>query len=179
MNMKHKAVTVLLVVIGSLQMAGDVLGLDQLKGFGLATHASPAPKVFTAHEGFETFSSRFYIQWFDRKGISHRMEMTPSQYSGIRGPYNRRNAYGAALSYGPVLTKNSSTVEMFNAVAEFTFCSDSSFVTEIGMTEIDSRRPVTLVLEPRGHAIENADWQLDFVIRCEDDQKIAYAQEVE
>ena len=42
-----------LIVIGAVQMAGDVSGQRPIKAVGAALHASPAPKVFTAQDGFE------------------------------------------------------------------------------------------------------------------------------
>ena len=57
--MKQAAIPILLTV-GLLQMTGDLLKIDWLKGFGAATVASPAPKVFSAVRGLETFSTRFF-----------------------------------------------------------------------------------------------------------------------
>ena len=66
---------VLLLVVGLLQMSGDLLertGLKAvgrpLKGVGAATTASPAPKVFSAVRGLETYSTRFTLEWTDRDG---------------------------------------------------------------------------------------------------------------
>ena len=99
-----------LIAVGLLQMAGDLCerylsayyGL-RLKGLGAATAASPAPKVFSAVRGLETYSTRFYLEWTDRAGEFHSLQVTPELYARLRGPYNRRNVFGAALAYGPVL----------------------------------------------------------------------------
>ena len=48
---------VMLTSLGCVQMMGDLTHSKVLKALGAASQASPAPKVFTAHEGFETFSS--------------------------------------------------------------------------------------------------------------------------
>src|ERR1700733_2160100 len=58
--------SVFLLVIGLLQMTGDLLRVPQLKGLAAATGASPAPKVFSSVQGLETFSSDFYVAWKDR-----------------------------------------------------------------------------------------------------------------
>ncbi len=92
-----------LLVLGLLQMAADLAGLSTLRGLAGATTASPAPRVFSAVEGLETYSSRFSIEWHDLDGEAHTLELTPEVYARLRGPYNRRNAYGAVLAYGPEL----------------------------------------------------------------------------
>ena len=111
-----------MIVVGTTQMAGHVLGIPTLTALGAATGASPAPKVFTAHKGFETYSSKFHISWSDKNGAHHELHLTPSVYSNVRGPYNRHNAYGAALSYAPVLQSNSLTKPMHESVLRYTFC---------------------------------------------------------
>ena len=58
--MKTYFVATLLVAVGSLQMIGDLTGQSAVKAIGAALQASPAPKVFTAQNGFETYFSKFY-----------------------------------------------------------------------------------------------------------------------
>ena len=65
----------LLLVLGLLQMAGDVTGLDWLRGIGAASSASPAPRVFSAVDGLETYSTRFFLEWTDTRGASHSLEL--------------------------------------------------------------------------------------------------------
>jgi hypothetical protein len=56
-----------LLIVGLLQMTGDLLILPALKAVAAATGASPAPKVFSSVQGLETFSSVFYLEWRDRE----------------------------------------------------------------------------------------------------------------
>ncbi|HEY3305277.1 MAG TPA: hypothetical protein VGL70_17270, partial [Candidatus Binatia bacterium] len=81
----------LLLLLGLAQMAGDLAGLTALKGIAAATGASPAPKVFSAVKGLETYSTRFFIQWNDPAGAVLSVQLTPNMYARLRGPYNRRN----------------------------------------------------------------------------------------
>ena len=65
-----------LLFLGLLQMLGDVTGLAVLKGIGVATVASPAPKVFSAVNGFETYSTRFFLEWTDTEGtVEHHPDV--------------------------------------------------------------------------------------------------------
>ena len=119
--MREKAATALLA-IGLLQMTGDVLGVPALKGLGMATAASPAPRVFSSIRGLETFSTRFFLEWRSRDGALHSLALTPEVYERLRGAYNRRNAYGAALAAGPVLATDPRTERMFWAVLSHAIC---------------------------------------------------------
>ncbi len=98
-----------LLVIGSLQMAGFCLGSRALRGIGAASAASPFPKVFCVapvnaqpEVMLETFSAEFALR-YRLHGEWVEVELTPEVYSRLRGPYNRRNVYGAILAYGPCL----------------------------------------------------------------------------
>ena len=159
----------MLVVLGCLQMAGDLSGNRELRALGLATHASPAPKVFTSQNGFETFSSRFFIDWTDTGGATHSLEITPASYSGVQGPYNRRNAYGAALSYGPVLASNEKTRPMLESVMRHAFCGPAPLLHELFIPAADARGSLQVRLEPRERASLDERWQKIFPIDCAKD----------
>ena len=90
-------------VLALAAMVGDTLGLTWLKGLGIATGFAPLPKVFSDVDGHETFAARFTILETSPDGSTARRVITPEMYGNLRGPYNRRNVYGAALSYAPRL----------------------------------------------------------------------------
>src|SRR5215467_9112261 len=104
-----------LLAIGLLQMAGDVFHLPALKGIGAATTASPAPRVFSSVRGLETYSTHFFLEWTDRDNWENSLQLTPELYAQLRGPYNRRNVYGAVLAYGPVLQADPRTRTLFES----------------------------------------------------------------
>jgi hypothetical protein len=129
-----------LLLLGLLQMSGDVLeqlGLEVIgrpvKGIGAATTAAPAPKVFSAVRGLETFSTRFFLEWQDQDGRQNTLQITPEVYGRIKGPYNRRNVYGAVLAYGPVLATTERTQAMFEAVTHFALCGRRPLAQELGI----------------------------------------------
>lgn len=130
--MKWSRRSVVLLVVGLLQMTGEVLGSRGLKGFGLATAASPAPRVFSSIRGFETYSTTFFVEWDGPDG-EHTLQLTPEVYARISGPYNRRNAYGAALAAGPVLATDPVTAPMFGAVLAHALCGDAAVLRELGL----------------------------------------------
>ncbi|MBM4255681.1 MAG: hypothetical protein FJ147_07265 [Deltaproteobacteria bacterium] len=139
---------IVLLIVGVLQMTGDVLGLAALRGIGAATVASPAPKVFSAARGLETYSSRFFLEWTDRAGTVHSLALTPEIYGKLAGPYNRRNVYGAALAYGPVLSTDPRTQPMFQAVIRYAFCGDAPVLKELGINPKDVAGHMQVRLDP-------------------------------
>lgn len=156
-----------LLMIGCMQMVGDIFKLVPVKAFALATQASPAPKVFTAQEGFETYSSQFFLEWSDKDGNPHSLQITPKEYyHGIVGPYNRRNAYGAALSYGPVLYANEKTRPMFESVTRYALCEKAPILRELGIDPSTMKGPITVRLKPRQILPVDHSWKLDHEVVC-------------
>jgi hypothetical protein len=141
--------SVFLLLLGLLQMTGDLLRVPQLKGLAAATGASPAPKVFSSVQGLETFSSDFYIEWKYRNGAAHAIKLTPEMYSRIRGPYNRRNVFGAALSYAPVFAGDVRTRPMYDAVVRYALCGPAPLLREMGIDPKDLSEPPVIRLVPR------------------------------
>lgn len=156
----------LLVALGCMQMCGDLAGVPALKALGAASHASPAPRVFTAHQGFETFSSRFFLHWELMDGRRQSIELTPETYARLHGPYNRRNAYGAAISYGPVLAANAATRPMFESVSQYALCDTAPVLKELGIETESAKRMVRVELLPRDSRSAAGIWQLSFDIDC-------------
>jgi hypothetical protein len=144
-----RAAAVFLVVLGLAQMAGDVLGLPALRGLAAATAASPAPKVFSSVQGLETFSTRFTVEWIDAAGNLHAEAVTPAVYARLRGPYNRRNVYGAVVAYGPVLAASPATRPMLDAIARHALCGDAPLLRELGIEPAAVRGRPRLRLAPR------------------------------
>lgn len=122
----------LLLAVGLVQMAAAIADVEGLRAVASATLLSPAPKVFTAVSGIETFSTRFYIEWSE-PGREVREPLTPQRYAQLQGPYVRRNAYGAALAYGPVLATNPRTRAMLEAVLKRALGGDAPIARELGL----------------------------------------------
>lgn len=161
---------VFLVTLGCLTMAGDLASSKSIKGLGLASHASPAPKVFTSHGGFETFSSNFQLSWTDLEGQDHQTTLSRDQYKNLTGPYNRRNAYGAAISYGPVLSANPDTAKMLESVSEYAFCGRGNLIEALVGSEVASNSSVSISILPnpsQAEVLKAGGWQLKFKTKCD------------
>ena len=141
----ERAAAAALLALGLAQMAGDVLGSRALRGLAAATAASPAPRVFSAVQGLETYSTRFYVEWQEGRARV-RVPIDSERYARLRGPYNRRNTYGAVVAFGPVLRADPATRPLLDAVARHALCGEAPLLRELG---IGATGPVWIRLEPR------------------------------
>lgn len=134
-----------LLVIGSTAMLGELLHLPKLKGLALASQVAPYTKVFGSakshdtHHKFETFASEFTLH-FDTNDERHQqLTITPEVYQNLRGPYNRRNVYGAILAYGPALPPELQKHTLHHALS-----SDNAILTELGLPSNTSNHTLTI-----------------------------------
>ena len=123
----------IVIVVGLAQMAGDLVRLTPLKALAAATGASPAPRVFSAVKGWETYSARFFVEWTDAEGAAQSLQLTPAVNARVSGPYVRRNVFGAALAYGPALATNDRTRPMYEAVTRYALCGEAPLLRELGI----------------------------------------------
>jgi hypothetical protein len=130
-------------------MVGDLLHVPPLKGFAAATAASPAPKVFSSVRGLETYSTRFFIEWTDTAAPFHSVEITPKRAQGLRGPYNRRNVYGAVLAYGPIMETDTALRPMFESVSRYALCGEAPLLRELGIDPKNMQGNPVVRLQPR------------------------------
>ncbi len=136
-----------LCLVGSLQMTGYVTGNVALRGVGAAVGASPLPKVFSDAEGLETFASEFRLRYRQADGGSIEMPITPASYGRLDGPYNRRNVYGAALSYAPRLPR-----ALWEPVYCYGLATDGPLRKELGIEPAATEVEVTIRTRTRGRS---------------------------
>jgi hypothetical protein len=152
----------LLLALAVAQMVGDAVRSPVLRGMAAATAASPAPRVFSAVRGLETYSTRFGIGWRDARGEEHRLELTPATAARLRGPYNRRNVFGAALAYGPVLANDVRTARMLEQVLKYALCPPSPVLRELAGDSVDASGGVWIDYEPlRPESLEGLPTHID------------------
>jgi hypothetical protein len=140
-------------LIGCMQMAGYISGSAALRGIGAATAASPLPKVFSDVDGLETFASEFTLRYRDTNGAVTETLITPALYGRLGGPYNRRNVYGAALSYAPRLP-----APLWEAVYCYGLAPQGPLRTELGLGPEATDISVTIRTRTRGR---NDAWTLE------------------
>lgn len=138
-----------LLVLGLAQMVCDLAGWRAGKALAAASMASPAPRVFSATRGFETFSARFHLEWNGADGRPGRLAFDRAAYARLRGPYNRRNVYGAAFAYGPVLAAEPAGRRLLEQVGRHAFGGDAPLLAELGVPADAVRSGLRLRCEPR------------------------------
>lgn len=144
----RKALYVLVVAAGLMQIAGYLTRNSSIKGLGAAIASSPLPIVFTEVKGVETFASEFHIEYTGADGSRKSLLVTPEMYSRLQGPYNRRNIYGAAISYGPVLPE-----ALWGSVLEYGICR-KTLIKELGIPETASDITIRIKTKTRGRKDE-------------------------
>ena len=142
MNLRNLAACGLLV-IGSTQMAGDILGSRVLKGIGAASAMAPCPKVFCDVNGLEAFASSFEIIAEGDQTIS--IPVTPELYAKLQGPYNRRNVYGAAIAAAPQLPQ-----AMWQSVLRYAFRPGGTLRRELALPANTKRVYLAVRTNTRG-----------------------------
>lgn len=131
-----------LLALGLAQMLADAAGSLELKAIAAATAASPAPKVFTAVRGYEPLSTTFQLEWVDASGEPRSAPVDAERVAGLRGPYNRRNVYGAALAFGPALASDARTRPLLEAVLARSLAGEASILAELGVDPGATRGPL-------------------------------------
>lgn len=136
----------LLLALGLLQMAASVVDLPVVKAIAAATGASPAPQVFSRYGGLEPFSMTFALQYTTHDGQQRSVPITPERYRQLRGPYNRRNVYGAAIAAGPALNASPQTQPMLHSVLRHGLCGDAPLLRELNVDARDRDTSVAFAL---------------------------------
>lgn len=134
-----------LLVLGLMHMAGFVTGVKWMRGLAAVTAASPLPKVFSDVDGLETFASVFTLEGERLTGEAWRLSLTPEVYRAFRGPYNRRNVYGAALAYAPRLPAS-----LWEAVCCYGLREGGPVRRELGVPDDVRRLSVVIQTRTRG-----------------------------
>ena len=120
-----------ILLLGSLQMVGDVFDVPALVGLGAASHLSPAPKVFTVVGDAEPFSATFALELEEASGHVRRVPLDREHYRRLRGPYNRRNVVGAVVAGGPHLHDHPHVGPMMEAAARHALCDQAPILREL------------------------------------------------
>jgi hypothetical protein len=153
--MKTKTSNILclgILALGSSAIIGHLTGMKALKSIGLATGAAPYTKVFCQAEclesgqTYETFAADFFIQYTDPSGALVEQKLTPSVYQKIRGPYNRRNVYGAVIAYGPALPET-----IRNATFKYALTEPGTIAKELGIPADASQIQIIINSKTRGN----------------------------
>ncbi len=133
-------------------MTADLSGATAVKAVAAALSCSPCPKVFTTHQGYETFSSQFVIEWQDRSGSQHQLTLTRGIYERIRGPYGRRKIFEAVIVHWPLASTNPRVRPMFASISKYGLTGRAPLLHELGIAPQTVSGPVRIRVVPRAGA---------------------------
>lgn len=148
-----------LLVLGCSAMLGELFQRPKLKALALASQAAPYTKVFgaaTSYETqrpFETFACDFTLSYTTEEGERHQLELTPEIYQNLKGPYNRRNVYGAILAYGPALPP-----ELRSHTLKRVLSSDQAIITELDIPANTTNHKLTIT--PKNPNLDSTPFHL-------------------
>ena len=125
-------------------MIGDLCGSVVMKGLGAASTMAPFPKVFCDNQGLEGFASDFTIV-AQGPGEEQNFQITPELYAQMKGPYNRRNVYGAVFSFAPKLPP-----ELWKSVYDHGLGDDGVLKTEFSIPPGATNVAVRIETKTRG-----------------------------
>ena len=148
---RHEVGAIAVLLLGLVQLLGFLSGSRILRGIGAASCASPLPKVFSAHRGIETFANEFELV-YELDGQQVRQPITPELYGRLGGPYNRRNVYGAALAFGPLLPDR-----ILEPIIAYATAPGGPFEVELGLPA--EARELRIVIRTKT-AGRNDEWTL-------------------
>lgn len=145
----------MIALLGSTQLLGDISGSRILKGLGAASMISPCPRVFCSapvrgENGgqIETFSSQFSLVYRVR-GVERSISLDPHTGKSLKGPYNRRNVYGAGLSYAPCLPR-----ELVDQILSYGLGSDTRLRTELEIPT-DAQNLTLVITSSAGNSLRH------------------------
>lgn len=110
----------ILSLLGFLSPLGYILNKPALTGIGTAYMVSPLPLVFSAVKDNEAFANQISFELRYKDNTKGSIVLGPKNGKLLQGPYNRRNVYGAAISYAPVLPE-----VLVKRVLYYGFCKGS------------------------------------------------------
>lgn len=163
--MKYRIAAAVLCTLATIRVIADLTGLQALGAAAAVTNAAPAMKVFTAQQGYETYSSQFELEFVYKSGRTITILLDPEKYSRLDGPYNRRNVYGALIAYGPVLVANPRTQPMWQAMAYRGFCIRPDVVEEL--TDIEDERLARATVRYLGQVQTRSGYTDSLAVTCD------------
>lgn len=125
--------SIILVILGMLQMIGFILGNHKVLLIGQSLALSPLPRPFPDINKYEYFASDINYEVMLTNGTKYFIQQDRNRLSKLEGPHKRRIVYIAAIAQSPRLPKY-----IYNSVLVYGFCNNGPLSKLLGINdEID------------------------------------------
>lgn len=151
----------LLLLIGLTSSIGHITNNGKIKGLGFASGASPLPLVFSVYNDIETFSTTFDIEATLLNDTVIQINLNKDNYGLLKGPYNRRNVFGAVFSHGPFFNMDT-MIKLRQRILYYGFCEKRVLIKEFGYDEYVKSVHITVKSKTVGN--EGKVWTMS--VRC-------------
>ena len=118
----HKIITflsVIVVILGTIQIAGFVLRNGKIFYIGKATAIAPLPRPFVDIHGYENFASNVSYDIKMRNGSVVTKKINSSVLMELKGPHKRKIVYINAIVFSPVVKKY-----RYDSILNYAFCNN-------------------------------------------------------
>jgi len=159
-GIKHALSFLFLLFIGTSNTIGYTQNMQTLTGFGIASCASPRPFVFSVYNGVETFSTEYRIGIHYNNGTTLYCNLDNKIYGSLKGPYNRKNVYGAVLSHGPFFN-TPELIRIRDEILTWGLCGPAPLAEEFGFGGSISSSLIEVGSKTKG---ENRTWSV--MVEC-------------
>lgn len=133
---KIPVLSIVLVLLGSLQMLGYILKIPELSGLGFSYGASPLPTVFSNVKGVDGFDTEQQLHVTDARGTIDTIELDQQLFAQFTGPFFLKESYAIFLAYSHILTP-----QQLEAGSRFMLCRKNIF-TSFGINESSSNSSI-------------------------------------
>lgn len=165
--MKYTLFASILIFLATIKVIASLLGLEQVSAVASMSNLSPAMKVFTAHKGYETYSSTFHIEALYQDGLTVKKTLTPKLYSHLEGAYNRRNVYGALIAYAPLLVTNTHTKALYKQMSHRAFCKEEHILKELNFKHNNPIKTIILSYTLAPSIKQTFDYPQSIKVSCD------------
>lgn len=149
----------ILLCVGCMSTVGYIFQSDALRGVGFLTASSPLPFVFSEYNGFETFSTTYHFDGITESNERFGLDMDHLFYGNLQGPYNRKNVFGVALSYGPFFTDDT-LVQIRDEILHWSMCQGGLTDELLIPYGVHGIRNGTITIKSKTQGNENLTWSL-------------------
>jgi hypothetical protein len=116
--------SIILLVIGSLQIIGYIFGSQTIRGLGFVSGAAPLPIVFSNVKGVDGFDTKHSLIVSSTTGNVDTIALDKKLFSQFSGAFFLKESYSIFLAYSHIFTP-----KQLEAGSNFMLCKKNIFTS--------------------------------------------------